>query len=46
MIVLNTIKGRGVSYTEGIHGNHNMNISREQMEQGLMELTNALNALG
>jgi len=45
MIILNTVKGKGVSYTEGKLTNHNMPISMEQMEQGIMELESALKAV-
>lgn len=39
MIILNTIKGKGVSFVEqaGV-GNHSMPVSKEQMEAGLAEL--------
>lgn len=38
-IILNTTKGKGVSYIEAAgFGNHNMNISAEQKEQALNEL--------
>jgi transketolase len=40
LIVLNTTKGKGVSYVEKAGaGNHNMTISPEQMAQALKELT-------
>jgi transketolase len=45
MIVLNTIKGKGWSFTEGNLNNHNMPITKEQMEEGLAQLENALKAL-
>lgn len=39
MIILNTIKGKGVSFVEKLGaGNHSIPISKEQMEQGLTEL--------
>ena len=39
MIILNTKKGKGISFAEnaGI-GNHSMQITPEMMEQGLREL--------
>ncbi len=39
MIILNTVKGKGISFAEfaGV-GNHSMPISKEQMEEGLLEL--------
>ena len=39
MIILNTIKGKGVSFVEqaGV-GCHSMPVSKEQMELGLAEL--------
>lgn len=39
MIILNTIKGKGISFVESLGvGNHSIPISKEQMEQGLSEL--------
>lgn len=39
MILLHTVKGKGVSFAEqDILGNHSMNVSREQYEQALAEL--------
>lgn len=38
VIVLDTIKGKGVSFVEGKEKNHHVEISKEQMEQGLLEL--------
>lgn len=42
VIVLNTIKGKGISFIEGQLSSHNMNLSAEQTEQALAELTEAL----
>ncbi len=39
MIIMNTLKGKGVGFLEAISGNnHNVNISREQLEQARREL--------
>ena len=39
MIILNTVKGKGISFVEKLGvGNHSIPISKEQMEQGLAEL--------
>lgn len=39
MIILNTVKGKGVSFVESAGvGNHSMPVSKEQMEAGLAEL--------
>jgi len=39
MIILNTIKGKGVSFIEAAKSwNHNMNLSKEQIETALSEL--------
>lgn len=39
MIILNTVKGKGISFFEKLGvGNHSIPISKEQMEQGLAEL--------
>lgn len=38
MIILDTIKGKGCSFAEGNLGNHNMNITKEQMEEALAAL--------
>ena len=46
MIVLNTIKGHGISLTEGQVGSHNRNMSAEQTEQAIAELDAQLAALG
>lgn len=35
VIVLNTVKGKGCSFAEGILNNHHMNISKDQMEGAL-----------
>lgn len=42
MIVLDTIKGKGVSFTEGKPWNHNMAISKELEAQALLELNQQL----
>ena len=42
MIILDTIKGKGCSLTEGKLSSHNMVISKEQTEQALRELTAAM----
>lgn len=46
VIVLNTVKGHGVSFTEGQISSHNMNLSKEQMDAALAELDAALEKLG
>ncbi len=46
VIVLNTIKGHGISLTEGKVSSHNMDISAEQMKQALEELDARLAELG
>lgn len=38
MIILDTVKGKGCTFAEGNIGNHNMNVSREQMEEALAAL--------
>lgn len=38
MIIMDTIKGKGCSFAEGNLGNHNMNVSKEQMESALAVL--------
>lgn len=38
VIVLDTVKGKGCSFVEGKVDNHHVTISREQMEQALLEL--------
>lgn len=39
MIILNTVKGKGISFAEKAGtGNHSMPITKEMMEQGLVEL--------
>jgi transketolase len=38
MVVLNTIKGKGVSWWEGDRNNHNIPITAEQLERALQEL--------
>ena len=45
MIVLNTVKGKGVSLAEGKVGSHNMPVTREQMDQAMAELDSQLAAL-
>lgn len=43
MIILNTIKGKGISFAEKAGaGNHSMPITKEMMEQGLKELGGSL----
>jgi transketolase len=42
MIVLNTVKGKGVSWAEGLPGNHNMPVTRKQMEETIAELEKKL----
>jgi transketolase len=39
MIILDTVKGKGCSLTEGKLSSHNMNITKEQTEQALEELS-------
>lgn len=46
VIVLNTVKGHGVSFTEGQISSHNMNLTKEQTEAALAELDAALEKLG
>ena len=46
LIVLNTIKGHGISLTEGQIGSHNRNLNAEQTQQALAELDAQLAALG
>lgn len=41
-IILNTVKGRGCSFAEGIKNNHSMEISKEMMEEALTKLKNEL----
>lgn len=38
MIVLHTIKGKGMPFCEGDYTNHNMPVSQEQLQQGLSAL--------
>lgn len=45
VIVLDTVKGKGVSYTEGKHGNHNMSITAELEAKALDELNKVMEAL-
>lgn len=45
MIVLNTVKGKGVSLAEGKVGSHNMPVTEEQMQQAFAELDSQLAAL-
>ncbi len=46
MIVLNTVKGNGWSATAGKVGSHSRNITKEDMEQALAEMQQALDAIG
>lgn len=39
VIILDTVKGKGCSFVEGKIDNHHITISREQMDQALLELT-------
>jgi len=41
MIIMDTIKGKGCSFAEGSVGNHNMNVSPEQMNRALADLGSA-----
>lgn len=43
-IVMDTLKGKGVSFCEQAFSNHSMNLSTEQWEACLAELRNALSA--
>ena len=44
MLILKTVKGKGVSYIEAAKaGNHNMNLSKEQIEAALKELELTIN---
>lgn len=38
MIVLHTVKGKGMPFCEGDYTNHNMPVSQEQLQQGLSAL--------
>jgi len=38
MIIMDTIKGKGCSFAEGDLGNHNMTVSKEQLEKALAVL--------
>ncbi|WP_186429553.1 transketolase [Clostridium sp. BSD9I1] len=38
VIVLDTIKGKGCGFAEGVLNNHHMNVSKEQMEESLKVL--------
>lgn len=42
VIVLNTIKGKGCCFAEGILSNHHITVSKEQMEDALKALENKL----
>lgn len=42
VIVLDTIKGKGCSFAEGVLNNHHMNVSKEQMEESLKVLEKEL----
>ena len=46
MIVLDTVKGRGVSFWEGNPVNHNIPINKEQLASALGELDTQLAAIG
>lgn len=41
-IIMNTIKGKGCSFAEGIEKNHSMQISKEMMEEALAQLQKEL----
>jgi transketolase len=43
VIILDTIKGKGVSFVEGKEKNHHVEISKQQMEEALAELQVELN---
>ena len=45
MIVLNTAKGKGISWAELKPGNHNMPVSRELMEETIAELQSVLESI-
>lgn len=45
MIVLNTVKGKGISWAEGKPGNHNMPVTKAQMDETIVELKKALDAI-
>ena len=45
VIVLNTVKGKGVSFWAGNRNNHNISVSPEQYELALAELFNALHEI-
>ncbi|MCF0120377.1 MAG: transketolase [Oscillospiraceae bacterium] len=38
MIILHTVKGYGITFAEGIEGNHHMTISQEQLEEAGAEI--------
>lgn len=42
VIVLDTIKGKGCGFAEGVLNNHHMNVSKEQMEETLKVLEKEL----
>jgi transketolase len=42
VIVLNTVKGKGCCFAEGILNNHHVTVSKEQMEEALKVLENKL----
>ncbi|KGK89905.1 transketolase [Clostridium sp. HMP27] len=42
VIVLDTIKGKGCGFAEGVLNNHHMNVSKEQMEESLKVLEKEL----
>jgi transketolase len=45
VIVLNTIKGKGCSFAEGILGNHHMTVNKEQMKEALDVLQSKLEGM-
>lgn len=45
MIVLNTVKGRGCKFTEGILSNHNMSVSKDQMDKAVCDFEEIINSL-
>ena len=45
MIVLNTVKGKGVDWAEGKLGNHNMQVTKEQMNETIAKLKQLLSTI-
>lgn len=45
VIIADTVKGKGISFAEGVVGFHNGSLTREQYEQALSELDAALAAI-